>query len=222
MKLKILLKLTLSLFFCFTIHSQNKLIIKVMNYNKEPIDDVQVFLDDKKIDVIINVRGYFELDISKDVKQINIYSPVYGLLTTKYSGEPKLIFIFLNPDQIKTEEDKVDIGYGKVNREDLTYNVQKIDVEKNNQGFIYNNIFDLIRGRLPGVTVTANNKIIIRGVNSIRSSSGPLFVVNGTIVYNIDYIRPIEVKDISVLKGAATSIYGSRGANGVILITLKK
>ena len=223
MKFKNLFQFTLYFLFCCISFGQNRLVGKVTNYNKEPLDDVQVFLDDKKDDVLINVRGYFELNIPEGVKEINIYSPDYGLLSTQYSGEPRMSFIFLNSDQDQeqAESDKVDIGYGTVNQEDLTYNIQKVNSEKDNQSNVYNDIYDLIRGRLTGVRVTEGNKIIIRGANSIRSSNQPLFVVNGIIVYNIDYIRPTEVKDISVLKGAATSIYGSRGANGVIQITLK-
>lgn len=192
-----------------------------MDYNSEPVNNVQVFLDDKKGDVLVNTRGYFELDIPYDVKEVNIYSPEYGLLTSAYTGETHMSFMFLNPKHNKVEEDKVDIGYGKIDRSDLTYNVQKIDTEKTKQGMNYDNIYDLIQNRLAGVSVTGNNKIIIRGINTVSLSTDPLFVVNGIIVHDVYYIRPIDVKDVSVLKGAATSIYGSRGANGVIQITLR-
>lgn len=214
-------QIALCLFLCLTGYSQNKLVGKVMDYNKEPVDNVQIYLDDKKVDVLVNTRGYFELDIASSVKEINIYSPEYGLLSSEYSGETNMSFMFLNPKHKKTKEDKVNIGYGKVDRKDLTYNVQSIDAEKDEHGMTYDNIYDLIRNRLSGVRVTGNNKIIIRGTNTVGLSTDPLFVVNGTIVHDIDYIRPIEVKDVSVLKGAATSIYGARGANGVIQITLR-
>jgi TonB-dependent SusC/RagA subfamily outer membrane receptor len=86
----------------------------------------------------------------------------------------------------------------------------------------YNNIYDYMRGKLPGVRVTNDNKIIIRGLNSLKLTSDPLFVVDGAIVSNIDYINLNEIKNISVLKDASASIYGSRGTNGVILINLKR
>ena len=72
--------------------------------------------------------------------------------------------------------------------------------------------------RDPSVQVNGN-KIVIRGVNSINSTD-PLFVVDGIVVSSIDDISPSMVKSIEILKGSETSIYGSRGANGVILITL--
>ncbi|MGB5364485.1 MAG: TonB-dependent receptor plug domain-containing protein, partial [Aureibaculum sp.] len=71
------------------------------------------------------------------------------------------------------------------------------------------------------VMVTKSNKIIIRGVNSVRNTSDPLFVVDGIIVSNIDYIPTNNIKEITVLKDAASSIYGSQASAGVIQITTK-
>ncbi len=84
----------------------------------------------------------------------------------------------------------------------------------------YLSIYDMIRNVVPGVTV-AGTSVILRGASSISLDTEALFVVNGTPVNSIDNIRPQEVKSIDVLKGPDASIYGSRGANGVILITLK-
>ena len=70
----------------------------------------------------------------------------------------------------------------------------------------------------PPSTATIN----IRGANSFYGSTEPLFVVDGSVVDRIDDINPREVKSIEVLKDGGAAIYGSRGANGVILITLKK
>ena len=80
----------------------------------------------------------------------------------------------------------------------------------------------MIRSRLSGVTVSKNNIIAIRGVNSINNISEPLFVVDGFIVSSIDYIAPMNVKSVSVLKDGAAAIYGSRASSGVILITTKQ
>ena len=78
----------------------------------------------------------------------------------------------------------------------------------------------MIQGKCAGVQVSGHS-IIIRGKNSINLSSEPLFVVDGVAVEDVSYINPREVKNITVLKDSAASIYGVRGANGVILITLK-
>ena len=85
----------------------------------------------------------------------------------------------------------------------------------------FDNIYDYIKGRVAGVRVTNSNKIIIRGVSTFNLTSDPLFVIDGVVVSSIDHISPIEVDQISILTGASASIYGSRGANGVIEITTK-
>ena len=78
----------------------------------------------------------------------------------------------------------------------------------------------MIQGRCAGVVVSGNS-IVIRGIGTITLSSEPLFVVDGVEMRDISHINPKEVKDIQILKDSAAAIYGSRGANGVILITLK-
>jgi TonB-dependent SusC/RagA subfamily outer membrane receptor len=83
---------------------------------------------------------------------------------------------------------------------------------------VYQDIYDMIRGRLPGVEVSGKS-IKIRGANSLNVSTEPLFVVDGVIVGTIDNIAPETVKSIEVLKGPDATAYGTRGSNGVIVIT---
>jgi len=78
----------------------------------------------------------------------------------------------------------------------------------------------MIKGQIPGVDVSGSS-IRIQGANSFMGSTEPLLVVDGMTVQSIEDISPREVKSIEVLKGSSAAIYGSRGANGVILITLK-
>ncbi len=116
-------------------------------------------------------------------------------------------------------DDKVNIGYGSVDKKNLTTPVSKMNVEQSNYGS-YRDIYDLIQGKFAGVEVKGKS-IRIQGANSFMASTEPLFVVDGIVVESIDNIRPVEVKSIEVLKGASAAVYGSRGGNGVILITLK-
>lgn len=114
------------------------------------------------------------------------------------------------------------IGYGYVSDEDKTTAVANI----NNADFDflrYNDMYELIRSSLPGVQVV-NGEIIIRGVKSFNSSNAALLVVDGVIsdVSILNEIPPITVKSINVIKDGSTAVYGSRGANGVILIETKK
>ena len=82
----------------------------------------------------------------------------------------------------------------------------------------FNTIYDYLRGNVPGVTVTANNVINIRGYSSINGSMVPLFVLNGNYIDQDTFglIPPLDIKSITVLKGPETSRYGLRGSNGVI------
>ena len=116
-------------------------------------------------------------------------------------------------------EEVVDIGYGKEVRGNLTTSVSSVDIDTDKTP--YRDIYELIQGKCAGVTVQGT-KITIRGENSINSSTDPLFIVNGSPTSSIDWINPSDVKSIDVLKDAGSAaIYGSRGANGVIIINLK-
>lgn len=124
----------------------------------------------------------------------------------------------------EVEQKTVNIGYGETSRRDLTYAVSSVDVDDMERG-AYTTIYDYLQGRVPGVQViktgVASASVIIRGVNSINCSTEPLFVVDGVAVSDISNINPRDVKSIDVLKDASASIYGNRGANGVIVITTK-
>jgi TonB-dependent SusC/RagA subfamily outer membrane receptor len=102
----------------------------------------------------------------------------------------------------------------------MTTNVSKID-GTNPKYASYRTIYDMLRGEVPGVQVNGTS-IKIQGASSLMLSTEPLFVVDGITVNSIDDIQPVTVKSIQVLKGSSASIYGSRGANGVILIDLVK
>ena len=112
---------------------------------------------------------------------------------------------------------QVNIGYGTMPEDQLTSSVSTVKIDEN---VPYTTIYEMIQGRCAGVIVNGSS-ITIRGVGSINLSSQPLFIVDGVEMNDISFIHPRDVKDIQVLKDSSASIYGSRGANGVILITLK-
>jgi len=116
-------------------------------------------------------------------------------------------------------EEMVNIGYGKIRKKDLTTPTGQIDGQGHKYDS-YSNIYDMIRGEVPGVQVIGD-QILIRGASSINLSNEPLFIVDGMAVSSINHIMPREVKSISILKGSDAAIYGTRAAGGVILIDLK-
>lgn len=135
-------------------------------------------------------------------------------------------------------EEVVVIGYATQQRKDVTGAVTSLRSKDFNQGVI-TSPEQLLQGKVSGVNVTSasgepgsNQAITIRGQGSVRSGTGPLFVVDGFAIDNsstgastnpLNFINPQDIESIDVLKDAsATAIYGARGANGVILITTKR
>ena len=117
------------------------------------------------------------------------------------------------------EDENVNLGYQKVRRRDSTSSTGTVKVER---GSGYTDIYEYLRGRVAGVDVNGTS-IRIRGERSINGNNEPLILVDGMVMDDISSISPNEVERIDVLKDAAsTAMYGSRGANGVILITTRK
>ncbi|WP_222942388.1 SusC/RagA family TonB-linked outer membrane protein [Arenibacter arenosicollis] len=134
-------------------------------------------------------------------------------------------------------DEVVVVGYGTQKIKDVTGAVKRVTSEDFNKGVV-NNAGQLIQGKAAGVNVTSSSgepgsgqRIVIRGQGTIRSGSGPLFVLDGFPLglagtgsgeSPLNFINPDDIESIDVLKDAsATAIYGSRGANGVVIITTK-
>jgi len=130
---------------------------------------------------------------------------------------------------VSTLDEVVVIGYGTIQKKDLTTSVSSVkmeDTEKKNMA----NLTQAIEGKVAGVTVTqasgnpsGNFSIQIRGATSITSSNNPLYVIDGMPTDDIKYINPTDIESMQILKDASScAIYGARAANGVVLITTKK
>lgn len=117
-------------------------------------------------------------------------------------------------------DQEVNIGYGTTKRGDLTSSVATLDIQDREIDG-YTNMYDYLRGRVPGVSVGPDNSITIRGKSSINLSNEPLIMVDGMEIEDLSIINPKDVKTVDVIKDGSSSIYGVRGANGVILITTK-
>ncbi|WP_310595669.1 TonB-dependent receptor plug domain-containing protein [Flavobacterium sp.] len=180
---------------------------KVLNYKKKPVTNASIYLDTIDSNVVTNKDGEFSLTVPEQVKIIKVHSKKYGWLSSTYNKETKMDFVYLETDKSKNEKG--------------ASNPQSLSLEKDKNTITYRTIYDMIRGKIAGVVVQPDNTIIIRGINSIKNNSEPLFIVDGSVVSSIDYIVPSEVKSITVLKDADASIYGSRGSSGVIVIKMK-
>ena len=134
-----------------------------------------------------------------------------------------------NTKTVPANAGEVDVGYGTIERDNATGAVSSVD-RGDLGGAYYSRVEEMIAARVPGVDVRANRDgsytIAVRGAHSVNSGVDPLVVIDGVPVRDVGVlgsINPRDVRRIDVLRDAAsTSIYGTRGANGVILIRTKR
>ena len=221
---------TLSLLICYSHVSfgqktNRKITItgKVMDVKQKPVEGAVIFIDKVKTNSVTDQQGYYKVKLSPDAKEILVFTLFNGASEEEIKGRTSIDFILTGKPSEPINKDKtadnevVNIGYGTSQKRDVTTSVGVIDGQ-DPKFASYQSIYDMIRGQVPGVEVVGES-IQIRGSSSLNISTEPLFVVDGVIVNSIDDISPQTVKSIEVLKGPAASVYGTRGANGVILIT---
>ena len=203
----------------------------------------------KKLGAITDFDGNFRITIPSESSKKLIFSYL-GYMTVEIDASDKeTINLTMTPDTMLLDEVVV-VGYGSVIKKDVTGAVTSVKV-KDNVAIQSNSVDQLLQGRAAGVQVIQNGAapgsgitVKIRGTNSLRGNNEPLYVIDGVIVSSagedvlaaggvgnsgqdpqngLNGINPRDIESIEVLKDAsATAIYGSRGANGVILITTKK
>ena len=197
----------------------------VVDVNQYPVINAIIMIDNNTTSVVTDDRGFYKTKVKPNETLISIISFKHGIIEETINGRTRINFAFSNsilshniiPDN-KPEEEEINIGYGTVKRKNLTTSVSKIDGSKI-QYASYNSIYDMLQGSVPGVIVN-NGNVRIRGA-PFKSGYEPLYVVDGTPVKSIAEIPPQMVESIEVLKGSSGAIYGSRGANGAILVDLK-
>jgi TonB-dependent SusC/RagA subfamily outer membrane receptor len=231
MKFKIVTILLLTLLTGASLFAQSnkkKITIKglVVDADQNPVRDAAIIIDNEQTGKTTDQDGCYKIKVNASALNIGIYIDSTVVIEEAINGRTNINFTLalkihyrIDNQNNSGDDEDINIGYGTVKKKDLTQPVSKIDAKKNRYAS-YNNIYDMIRGEVPGVRVSGN-KINIQGSFSIYGSTEPLFVVDGVPREYIDDIPPQMVASISVLKGASATIYGSRGANGVILIYLK-
>jgi len=175
---------------------------------------------------VTDIDGNFTLTLKGNSKKVTI--SYVGMKTQTISVAGKNAINVSLQDEATSLNDVVVIGYGSVKRKDLTGSVATVNSETL-QAVPVANASEALTGKMPGVQITttegspdADVKIRVRGGGSITQSNDPLYIVDGFPVDNISNIPANDIEDITVLKDASsTAIYGSRGANGVILVTTK-
>ena len=186
---------------------------KVTDTGNKPVAGASIFIDKVKTDVVTDQNGFYKIKVKPDAVEILAFTLLSGVSEEIINGRTEINFILTNKPA-GVERSPAESGK---NTQPKSGGVDF----SNSSGPVYQDIYDMIRGRVAGVEVSGKS-IRIRGTNSLNVSNDPLFVVDGVIVKTIDDIAPETVKSIEVLKGPDASVYGTRGSNGVILITRRK
>jgi len=189
-----------------------------------PVVNAIVLIDGQKTDKVTDENGRYRIKVKPGCSTIGILTMTNGIMEEPLDGRPTINFEFEGSvpvqasGKVDPQDETIDIGYGNVKKRSMTGTVSKID-GTNPKYASYRSIYDMLRGEVPGVQVNGTS-IRIQGASSLMLSTEPLFVVDGMVVNSISDIQPYAVKSIEILKGSSAAIYGSRGANGVILIKL--
>jgi len=196
---------------------------RVVDAQERPLAGALLMIDGQSTSVVSDENGNYKIKVSPKADTLTVLTFNSGISSAAINKQTTINFKLGGissqgaQNQASTGSQKIDIGYGSVEQKDVLTNVSKVDGSKY---ATYTNIYDVLKGQA-GVTVSGKS-IKIQGASSFQMGTEPLFVVDGMVVGSIDGILPSQIDNISILKGASTSIYGSRGANGVILINLLK
>lgn len=201
---------------------------KVTDDTGQTVPGASVVVKGTTIGTITNMDGGFSLNIPADSKTL-VFSFV-GMLSQEVAiGTKSTINVTLAQETIGLNE-VVAIGYGTVRKKDLTGSVSSVGSSKLMERSSFS-AAQALQGKAAGVVVQQTNsapgadaRVMIRGNRSLKATNDPLYVVDGIpLVVGLSEISQSDIETIDILKDAsATAIYGSRGANGVVLITTKK
>ncbi|NSL88746.1 TonB-dependent receptor [Chitinophaga sp. Mgbs1] len=198
----------------------------VLAKDKSPLVGVSVSIKGSSTGTQTDVQGHYKLQVKDAANAVLTFSFIGFTTHQEPVSNRKIISIILEEDQKKLEEIVV-VGYGQQKKKDVTGSIASIS-NKAIQDVPVTNAQQALQGRTPGVDVLANSAkpgdeptVRIRGTRSVTAGNDPLYVVDG-IPYSgsLNDIGPGVIQSMEILKDAsATAIYGSRGANGVVLIT---
>ena len=203
--------------------AQNKVSGTVLDATGEPLIGVSVLEAGTNNGVITDFNGDFSITVKPSAK-----------LTFSYVGYLSQTIPAKNGMKVTLEEDNkvlnevVVVGYGTMRRKDVTSSITTVQAKDLNKG-VFSDPASMLQGKVAGLTVTTSGdpngspSITLRGASSLRSDGmSPYYVIDGIPGVDISMVAPDDIESIDVLRDAtATAIYGSKAANGVIIITTK-
>ena len=193
----------------------------------EPLIGATIRVKNSTGGTVTDLDGNFTLTVPDGPVTLVISSISYATEEILVDEQSEIV-IELSTD-VQSLSEVVVVGYGTQRKSDVTGAIGTLSSEELLRAPVTNAIQGL-QGKVAGVNVFLNSgsptgspRVLIRGLGTINSSSSPLYVVDGVVMEDIQFLNPNDIKSMEVLKDAsATAIYGSRGANGVILVTSKR
>ncbi|NME71195.1 SusC/RagA family TonB-linked outer membrane protein [Flammeovirga aprica] len=218
--------LFIAITFSISAHAQDRTIQgSITDETDSPLPGVNVTIQGTAIGTITDFDGQFKLSIKSD-DTVLLFSSIGYKKQTITVGSQSEINVKMEVDLEELDEVVV-IGYGTAKKSDVTGSVSTVKTDELTV-IATEDVNKALQGRVPGVQVTnsgnpaSGSKVRVRGIGTINNSD-PLYVVDGFPMQDISHIAPQDIESMEVLKDAsATAVYGSRGANGVILIATKK
>ncbi|MDR0748289.1 MAG: TonB-dependent receptor [Tannerellaceae bacterium] len=207
--------------------NQKKITGIVLDEFGEPIVGANIIVKGAAGGIITDINGQFQLEVPQNAVLIVSY---IGYNLQEISVKGKISFEITLTENIQALEEVLVVGYGTIKKRDLTGSVSQLSSSSIQNQAVMKDPIQALQGKIAGADITMGNApgssstILIRGYNSINAGNSPLVVVDDApFAGKVDEINPAEIESIDILKDASsTAIYGSRGANGVIIITTKR
>ena len=192
---------------------------------QDPLPGVSIVQQGTTNGTATDFDGNFSIQVPSDAVLVVSFIG-YSTRQVPVNGQ-EVLQIQMRPD-LEALDEIVVVGYGTVRRSDLTGAVGSVGAEELTERNLTNPL-EALQGNMPGVQISSSTgrigdgfDIVVRGKNSISGNVEPLYVVDGVPTNDIDFLNPQDIDRIDVLKDASsTAIYGSRGSNGVVIVTTK-
>lgn len=214
--------------FTLSVFAQNITVTGIITDAKsEPLIGVTVQIQGTSTGSVTDMNGRYALS---NVPSNGVLEVSYvGMQTQTINVNNQTIINVVLREVSELLDELVVVGYGTMRKSDVTGSISTAkgsDIIKS-QAF---NALEGLKGKAAGVNIFSNTgqpggelRVIIRGISTINASASPLYVVDGVVMTNFQFLNPNDIESIEVLKDASSAaIYGARGANGVILVTTKR
>jgi len=215
---------------CNVVMAQNASITvsgRVLDNNGQPVIGAAVVEQGTTNGVVTDIDGNYTIKVPSSAS-LEVSFIGYSSSVEAVNGRTSIAFTL--EDEFTELDELVVVGYGVQKKSDVTGALTRVDAEVLNSRPV-SNAFEALQGKAAGVDITSNQRpgemgdIRIRGNRSLNASNSPLYVVDGVPLSSggIEALNPRDIESIDILKDASsTAIYGSRGANGVVLITTNR